>query len=108
MKGLAVKFYARTMLAMTIERHITKVGNSLGILIPRDIVEAMGVESGTPVRLSLVGRQLVIEPTDAMMSEQVFQRAFAAVLRREAPVFQGLADYDAGRTAKEPTRARRR
>ena len=101
-------FYACTMLGMTIERHITNVGNSLGVIIPRDIVEAMGVESGTPIRLSLVGRQLVIEPTDSTMSEQVFQRAFATVLRREAPVFKALADYDEGRVVASPRRGRRR
>lgn len=100
--------YARTMPGMTIERHITNVGNSLGVIIPRDIVEAMGVESGTPIRLSLVGRQLVIEPTDSTMSEQVFQRAFATVLRREAPVFKVLADYDEGRVVAAPRRGRRR
>jgi len=92
---------------MTIERQIIKVGGSLGILVPRDIAEAMGVESGTPIRLSLVGRQLVVEPTDSTMSEQVFQRAFAAVLRREAPVFKALADYDEGRTALPSGKARR-
>jgi hypothetical protein len=68
----------------------------------------MGVESGTPIRLSLVGRQLVIEPTDSTMSEQVFQRAFATVLRREAPVFKVLADYDEGRVVAAPRRGRRR
>jgi len=94
---------------MTIERHVTKIGGSLGVLIPRDIAEAMGVQGGTPVRMSLVGRQLVVEPTDDTMSDQVFRRAFAAVLRREAPVFQALAAFDEGRTAVPSSgRARRR
>lgn len=91
---------------MTVERYVTKIGGSLGILIPRDIAEAMGVEGGTPIRLALVGRQLVVEPIDDTMSEQVFQRAFAAVLRREAPVFQALADHDEGRTARPSGRRR--
>jgi antitoxin component of MazEF toxin-antitoxin module len=106
---LASRYYARIIYGMTIERHVTKIGGSLGVLIPRDIAEAMGVQSGTPIRLSIVGRQLVIEPTDSTMSEQVFQRAFAAVLRREAPVFKALADYDEGRghDASSPSRRRR-
>ena len=89
---------------MTIERHVTKIGGSLGVLIPRDLAEAMGVQGGTPIRMSLVGRQLVVEPTDDTMSDQVFRRAFAAVLRREAPVFEALAAYDEGKTALLPRR----
>jgi antitoxin component of MazEF toxin-antitoxin module len=89
-------------MSMTIHRQITKVGGSLGVIIPRDIAEAMGIKGGTPIRLSLVGRQLVVEPTDRTMTQAEFQRAFAAVLRREAPVFQALAEHDEGRPSKPP------
>ncbi len=91
---------------MAIHRQITKVGGSLGVIIPRDIAEAMGIKGGTPIRLSLVGRQLVVEPTDRTMTTAEFQRAFAAVLRREAPVFQALADHDQGRPP-QPSRGER-
>jgi antitoxin component of MazEF toxin-antitoxin module len=82
---------------MSVQRQVTKVGGSLGVLIPRDIAEVMGVESGTPIRLSVVGRQLVIEPADDGPSDAAFQRAHAAVLRKYGPAFKGLADYDQGR-----------
>jgi antitoxin component of MazEF toxin-antitoxin module len=80
------------MLAMN--RQITKIGGSLGVIIPRDIAEAMDVESGTPIRLSLVGRQLVVEPTDQAVTQAQFHKAFAAVLRRHGPAFKALADHD--------------
>jgi hypothetical protein len=41
-------------------------------------------------------REPVLESEDAYMTEEEFCCAFAAVLKREAPVFQALADHDAG------------
>ena len=69
-------------------------------MIPRDVAEMMGVVENTPVRVSLVGRQLVVEPEDDIATGSEFQRAFAAVLRRESRSFQALADYDAGRSKR--------
>lgn len=34
------------------------------MIIPRDLAEMMGVTEGSPVDLTLAGRQLVIEPDD--------------------------------------------
>jgi|GEM_PF-3510782 len=89
-----------------VHRTITKVGGSLAVLIPRDVAEAMGIEASSPVRLSIVGRSLVVEPEDDTLPEASFRRAFATVLRRYGPAFKQLADYDAGRSAR-PRRATR-
>ena len=82
---------------MALHRRVAKVGGSLGILIPRDLAEIMGVEEGTPVRLSLVGRQMVVEPEDDSLPEASFRRSFATVLRRYGPAFKALADFDRGK-----------
>ncbi len=79
---------------MTVHRKLTRVGGSLAVTVPRDLAEAMGVEAGTPVRLSLVGRQLVVEPEDDTLDDMAFQRAKAVVLKRYAATFEGLAEYD--------------
>jgi hypothetical protein len=50
--------------------------------------------------MTLVGRQLVVEPEEDTMTEADFQRAYAAVLRRESRAFQALADYDAGKRSR--------
>jgi len=81
---------------MTVHRRVKRMGGSLGVLIPRDIAEAMGVVEGTDVMLTLVNRQLVVEPTDDAIDDATFQRAFAAVLRRQDAGFQWLSDYDRG------------
>jgi antitoxin component of MazEF toxin-antitoxin module len=94
---------------MALHRRVAKVGGSLGILIPRDLADVMGVKEGTPVRLSLVGRQMVVEPEDDTLPEASFRRSFATVLRRYGPAFKALADFDRGTSeAPRPARAPRR
>lgn len=80
---------------MAVHRRVTKVGGSLGVIIPRDLAEAMGVREGSPVRLSLVGEQLVVEPENDTIPEASFRRSFATVLRRYGQAFKALAS---GRT----------
>jgi antitoxin component of MazEF toxin-antitoxin module len=79
---------------MTVKRQIKRMGGSLGVVIPRDIAEAMNVKAGSEVRLTLVGRQVVVEPVDDTVQEGAFRRAFAAVLRRHGQAFEALAAHD--------------
>ena len=81
---------------MTLQRRVKRIGGSLGVLIPRDFAEAMAVKDGSAVRLTLVGRQVVIEPVDDLLDDGAVQRAFAAVLRRHGSAFDRLAAYDRG------------
>lgn len=81
---------------MTVSRQIRRLGGSLGILIPRDTAAAMNVRAGSEVRLTLVGRQLVVEPTDDAADDGAFRRAMAAVLRRHDAAFDALAAFDRG------------
>ena len=76
---------------MTMHRTISKFGGSLGLIIPRDVAEVMDIAEGAPVRLALVGRQLVIEPEDDTVPADVFRRSYAAVLRRYGKAFEGPA-----------------
>ena len=79
---------------------VKRIGGSLGILIPRDFAEAMSIEAGSDVRLSLVGRQVVVEPVDDTIDDQTFRRAFAAVLRRYSSTFADLAAFDRGEKSR--------
>lgn len=81
---------------MTVRRRIKRIGGSLGVLLPRDIAEAMDVKEGSEVRLTLVGRQVVIEPADDTLDDGSVRRAFAAVLRRHRRAFELLAAFDRG------------
>lgn len=94
------------MAAMTLHRQLKKVGGSVAVLIPRDIAMAMGAVPGGDITMSLVGRQLVIEPEDDTVPEASFRRALAAVLRQRAPALSALARYDA--KGVKPTRRKRK
>ena len=84
---------------MSIRQRVKRIGGSLGVLLPRDIAKAMNIEEGAEVRLTLVGRQVVVEPADDTLDDGAFRRAFAAVLRRHRRTFELLAAYDRGEWA---------
>ena len=79
---------------MSLERQVRRVGGSLAVTLPRDVAEAMQVKAGSPIRLTVIGRQVVIEPTDDTLPDAAFQRAMAAVMRRHAGTFERLAAFD--------------
>jgi antitoxin component of MazEF toxin-antitoxin module len=81
---------------VTLRRRVKKIGGSLGLVIPRDFAEAMKVRDGSEVRLTLVGRQVVVEPVDDTLDDDAFRRAFSAVLRRHRRTFDRLAAFDRG------------
>jgi putative addiction module antidote len=43
-------------------RHITSIGNSLGVTLPRDILQAYGLVKGTLVELRPTEEGLLIQP----------------------------------------------
>ncbi len=82
---------------MTTRQRVKRISGSLGILLPRNIATALDIEAGTEVRLTLVGRQVVVEPADDTLDDGAFHRAFAAVvLRRHRRTFDLLAAYERG------------
>ena len=95
-RRLTLASYAPDTQAVTIRQRVKRIGGSLGVLLPRDIAKAMDIEDGTEVRLTLVGRQLVVEPADDSLNDGAFRRALAAVLRRHRRTFERLAAYDRG------------
>ena len=76
---------------MRLRRRVKRIGGSLGILIPRYFAEAMDVTDGSEVLLTLVGRQVVIEPVRDTLDDDSFHRPFGAVLRWHSRAFEPLA-----------------
>ena len=56
----------------------------------------MNVKAGSEIQLTVVGRQVVLEPADDTAPESAFRRAMAAVLRRYGETFSALAEHDRG------------
>ena len=95
-RRLTLGLYAPDTQAVTLRQRVKRIGGSLVVLLPRDIAKAIDIEEGAEVRLTLVGRQVVVEPADDTLDDGAFHRAFAAVLRRHRRTFGRLAAYDRG------------
>lgn len=59
---------------MTSHRTVKKIGGSLVVLIPRDVADMMNVTEGSPVSLTLTGRQLVVEPESGFVRDHTETR----------------------------------
>jgi antitoxin component of MazEF toxin-antitoxin module len=68
---------------MTVHRTVKRIGGSLAVIIPRDLAEMMGVIENSSVSLTLVGRQLVIDPENTV--EELRGVRSGAASRREVP-----------------------
>ena len=82
-------------------KKLQKVGNSVGIILPRDLLAAAGLGEGDEVTLTLLGRRIVIEPAASRPGEDDFFSAFETVLIRQGEAFRQMAEYDlTGRTRR--------
>ncbi|HEV7415760.1 MAG TPA: AbrB/MazE/SpoVT family DNA-binding domain-containing protein [Tianweitania sediminis] len=50
---------------------IRKIGNSEGIIIPKDVLDRLGLKAGDEVRLDETQGQLVLKPVDAEFSRHL-------------------------------------
>jgi antitoxin component of MazEF toxin-antitoxin module len=68
---------------------ITAVGESAALLLPKDVLDKLGIAIGDEVELSLVNRTLILQPLDeadrarklAAVTEAVFKRRQSAYTR---------------------------
>jgi antitoxin component of MazEF toxin-antitoxin module len=75
---------------MTMSRErITAVGESAALLLPKDVLDKLGIAIGDEVELSLVNRTLILQPLDeadrarklAAVTKTVFERRQSAYTR---------------------------
>jgi putative addiction module antidote len=50
---------------------IRKIGNSEGVIIPKEILDQMGLEAGDTLELSMQDGELRLQPTDADFARQM-------------------------------------
>lgn len=75
------------------ERRIQKVGNSAGILLPKEWLRARGLKPGSRVRLEISGpRVIILAPEDAreIPVDARFARDVDRFLRRHRHVLRRL------------------
>ena len=72
-------------------KHLTRVGNSSALIIDRAILEVVGIDEHTPLKLGIEGRRIVIEPLSEQDIETRFGKAADKVERRFGKMFKRLA-----------------
>jgi len=73
-------------------RTLTRQGNSLALVIDRSLRDLLEIDAETPLKLSVQGRRLIIEPLDAAEREDRFQKAVEKVDREHGRAMKKLAE----------------
>jgi antitoxin component of MazEF toxin-antitoxin module len=72
-------------------RKLTKQGNSTCLVIERQLRELLDITTDTPLKLTVEGRKLVIEPLTDEERGSKFRKALADTKREYAPALKKLA-----------------
>jgi putative addiction module antidote len=75
-----------------VRRRLAKIGNSWGVILPKEVLELLGVESGGEVDVELVGNTLIVTAPDVSPIDVESSLAYLASRRERAEVYQRLAE----------------
>jgi putative addiction module antidote len=62
------------------ERKIRKIGNSLGLLLPSDMLKRLGLENGDTVHVSLENGEIIIRNEDKKEANDKFKEKVLAII----------------------------
>lgn len=71
---------------------LTKIGNSLALVLDRPLLEATGIDASTPLEVSTDGDVIVISPQRSARRNQKLRRVVDRMHERYAGVFRRLAE----------------
>jgi len=71
---------------------LTRQGNSLALVIDRSLRELMEIDAGTPLKVSVEGRRLIVEPLSETEREAHFKKAVDKVDREHGKAMKKLAE----------------
>lgn len=72
-------------------RRLAKIGNSWGVILPKEVLELLGVPAGGEVDVELVGNTLIVAPPDLSATDLEASLAYLASRRERAEVYRRLA-----------------
>jgi antitoxin MazE len=65
---------------MEVERKIRKIGNSLGLLLPSEMLKEIGVENGDTVFVSVENGEIIIRSIDQKQVNDNFKEKVVAII----------------------------
>ena len=72
-------------------KKLTRQGNSTALILDRQIMELMGIDKDSIVKVTLNGRQLVIEPISEKERAMKVKAIQQKTLKKNAELFKRLA-----------------
>jgi antitoxin component of MazEF toxin-antitoxin module len=74
------------------QQQIITVGNVLALPLSAEALAALGIGPGDAVKVSVVGKQMVVEPIDAGDRQEKFQAILDDIFARRRSANQKLAE----------------
>jgi antitoxin component of MazEF toxin-antitoxin module len=74
------------------QQQIIAVGSSLALPLPAEVLAALGIQAGDAVNVSLIGRQVVVEPVAGADRQERFQAVIDDIFERRRSAYQKLAE----------------
>lgn len=71
---------------------IATSGDSAAILLPKEILDEMGIREGEEVDVSVSDRTLIMRPLDKAERAGKIEEATSAVFERRGPAYKKLAE----------------
>jgi len=73
-------------------KKLTRTGNSLAVVLDKELLEKLGIHAGTPLEISTDGQVVIISPVRSHKRDQKLKSAMARAHQRYAGVFRKLAE----------------
>lgn len=70
---------------------LTRLGNSSALVIDRTLMNLMGIDPETPLKVTVEGRKLTVEPLSDKERAKQFTAAMTRTGRKNARLFRKLA-----------------
>ena len=80
----------RTMTTRT--KKLTRTGNSVALVLDRDLLEATGMDADSSVEVSTHGDAILVRPARTKKRKSRIQEVVSDAHRRYGPVFKKLAE----------------
>ncbi len=76
---------------MTYKQKLTKIGNSVGIIIPKQLLESLGLNVGNEIYLVQVQDEVVLDKNEAASVSPEFLKVAESIGDRYSKAFEELA-----------------
>ncbi len=75
---------------MGMTKKLSAIGNSLGLIIERPILELLSIDANTELNITTDGTKLIIEPTHSERSKKI-KSLHEKVMKKNKTTFEKLA-----------------